>query len=92
MMAGTAGVRFSTWVMSRASANRSPARIRSTSVSASGRRGDVASDPAIGLEAAGLYQKGAGRPDPPRRLGHCVRTKTRSVAIWISLATLRKRS
>src|SRR5207247_894825 len=36
MIAGSAAVRFSTWVMSRASASRSPLSMRSISVAASG--------------------------------------------------------
>src|SRR5438445_5363970 len=47
MMAGTAALRFSRWVMRRARARRSPPSMRSTSAAGSARRG-VASDPAIG--------------------------------------------
>src|SRR2546422_4145710 len=47
MMAGTAALRFSRWVMRRARARRSPPSRRSTSAAGSARRG-VASDPAIG--------------------------------------------
>src|SRR5688572_13134152 len=49
MMAGTAALRFSTCVISRASARRSPRSMRSTSAAGSDFRG-VGSDPAIEVE------------------------------------------
>src|SRR5581483_2134419 len=67
MMAGTAAVRFSTWVMRRASARRSPLSMRSTSAAGSDLRG-VDSDPAIEVERP---DSNTGRTGPrlPARSG-----------------------
>src|SRR5256885_13633693 len=64
MIAGTAGLRFSTCVMRRASARRSPLSMRSTSATGSDFRG-VGSDPAIDVERP---DSNTGRADgrPPR--------------------------
>src|SRR5687768_8160905 len=65
MMAGTAAVRFSTCVIRRARARRSPLSMRSTSAAESDLR-EVDSDPAIDVERP---DSNTGRADdrPPRR-------------------------
>src|SRR2546427_7460908 len=70
MIAGTAALRFSTWVMRRARARRSPPSMRSTSAAGSLRRG-VASGPAIGERPdSNTWPRGAtASPGRPERWG-----------------------
>src|SRR6267142_2639423 len=70
MIAGTAALRFSTWVMRRARARRSPPSMRSTSAAGSVRRG-VASGPAIGErpDSNTWPRDGPASPGRPERWG-----------------------
>src|SRR3989442_5007213 len=70
MIGGTAALRFSTWVMRRARARRSPPSMRSTSAAGSLRRG-VASGPAIGERPdSNTWPRGAtASPGRPERWG-----------------------
>src|SRR5919205_1669372 len=63
MMAGTAALRFSTWVIRRASARRSPLSMRSTSAAGSDFR-RVDSDPAIDVERPDFNTAAEGGEPP----------------------------